>query len=86
LGHATDRHFDKELAPIKVKGFRRADLTNVEKADINLLWHLSRVESYQRYERLRYVIKWFRRRHQTDYSDKALWLAIDEETQLARGV
>jgi hypothetical protein len=85
LNHATDQHFDKEFAPVKVKAFYRAELTDMEKADINMLWHLSRVESHQRYERLRYVVRWFRRRHQTDYSDKALWLAVEEETHLVRG-
>jgi hypothetical protein len=84
LNHATGQHFDKEFAPVKVKAFRRADLTDAEKADINLLWHLSRIESHGRHARMSYVVKWFRKRHQTDYSDKALWLAVDEETQLVR--
>lgn len=86
LNHATDRHFDKEFAPVRVKAFRKAELTNAEKADINMLWHLSRVESHSRHTRMSYVAKWFRRRHVTDYSDKALWLAIDEETQLFKAV
>jgi hypothetical protein len=81
LNHATDGHYI--VGPIKVKGFRKADLTNTEKADINVLWHLSRVESHNRHTRLSYVFKWFRKRHtDVDFSDKALWLAIDAETQL----
>lgn len=86
LNHATDRHFDKEFAPVKVKGFRKAELTDAEKADINTLWHLSRVESRDRHARMSYVAKWFRKRHETGYSDKALWLAIDEETRLIKAV
>lgn len=83
LNHRTEDH--ATTMPIKVKGFRGAKLSDTEKADINTLWHLSRIESHRRYERMQYVAKWFRRRHDTDYGDKALWLAIDEETQLIRG-
>jgi len=83
LNHATDDHYS--VGSIKVKAFRRADLTDAEKSYINELWHLSRVESYERHARMSYVAKWFRRKFaDTDYSDKALWFAIDEETQLSR--
>lgn len=81
LNHATDDHYS--VKPIKVKAFRRADLTDAEKSYINELWHLSRVESRERHARMSYVAKWFRRKFTiTDYSDKALWLAIGEETRL----
>ena len=82
LNHTTKDH--ASIKPIKVKAFRRADLTDTEKADINMLWHLSRVESRDRHTRMSYVARWFRRRHVTNYSDKALWLAIDEETRLVK--
>lgn len=82
LNHATGDHYG--IKPLKLKAFRRAELTDAEKGEINQLWHLSRVEGHGRYTRLSYVFRWFRRRHASDYSDKALWLAIDEETQLVK--
>jgi hypothetical protein len=80
LNHATDDHYS--AGSVKVKAFRHADLTDAEKSYINELWHLSRVESYERHARLLYVAKWFKRKFtDTDYSNKAIWLAVDEETR-----
>jgi len=81
LNHTTDDHYS--AGSVKVKAFRRANLTDAEKSYINELWHLSRVESHERHTRLLYVAKWFRVKFAgADYSDKALWLVISEETQL----
>lgn len=85
LNHKTDQHFDAEFAPVKVKMFRPLDLTGRERNYLTELWHLSRIESHGRHERMVYVAKWFKRKFpEAVTSDKALWLAIETETQLVR--
>lgn len=84
LNHQTEQHYDAEFAPLRVKRFQPVRLTDTERATVIDLWHLSRVESSSRWLRLAYVEKWFRRRHGNEYSEKALWLALGEETAGSR--
>ena len=87
LNHRTDQHYERQFAPIKVKGYRPLDLTDAERNDINYLWHTSRIESHKRYTRMQYVAKWFERRHpEVKTSAKALWFTIEAEIELLKAV
>lgn len=59
------------------------DLSCEEMSYINQVWHLSRMHSNDRYNRLIYVLTWFLHKYPI-YEDRRLsiYKIIDEETQL----
>ena len=63
------------------------DLTIEELSYINQAWHLSKIHSYDRYNRLIYVLTWFLHKYPI-YEDNRLsiYKIIDEETQIIRPV
>ena len=57
------------------------DLTKEEKSYLFEIWHISKVHSHERYERLIYTVKWFMKEFPI-YKEhpKSIYLLIDEET------
>lgn len=61
------------------------DLSREELSYINQAWHLSKIHSNSRYNRLIYTLTWFLHKYPI-YSDNRLsiYKIIDEETQIIR--
>jgi len=63
------------------------NLTKEEKSYIIEVWHISKVHSHKRYERLLYTARWFIKKYPIyrEYS-KSIYLLIDDETQIIKGI
>lgn len=81
LNHETVDHDKPENRPVKIAAFVPFNYTECEGRQIVEIWHTSRAYSHDRFERMQYVARWFRKLNPTvDVGHKALWLVIERLT------